>query len=200
MQPESRLGSSQRDIEELILNAMKKGDTARNLTSALSKDSSDKILFPEIQQAGLDEKALRNSLFGKIFFPVLEKIFPILAESNWYDIYDPAIPPEENLQLPYFDGYDFVNSSWTIYIRNRYGVWNWLDRLGFVPQPVQRVFFRADGTTCWSDGYYGDWYLNPAINYFQFEKHFGRGFGFSMAPRGMRIFQVIVTLSNLSLS
>lgn len=53
---------------------------------------------------------------------------------------------EENLELPYFDGYDFANSSWTIYVRHRYGAWNWLDRAGLVPQATQRVFFRDDGT------------------------------------------------------
>ena len=26
----------------------------------------------------------------------------------------------------------------------------------------------------WSDGFYGDWYINPTINYFQIEKY-GRG-------------------------
>jgi hypothetical protein len=41
-----------------------------------------------------------------------------------------------------------------------------------------------------SDGFYGDWYINPAINYFQFEKHYGRGYGYSQAHRGKRIFQV----------
>jgi hypothetical protein len=43
----------------------------------------------------------------------------------------------------------------------------------------------------WSDGFYGDWYINPAINYIQFEKHFGRGYGYTQYSRGMRIFQVI---------
>jgi hypothetical protein len=68
-------------------------------------------------------------------------------------------------------------SSWTIFIRHRFGAWNWLDRAGLVPIPTQRVFLRGDGKTMWSDGYYGEWYINPAINYFQIEKHYGRGAG-----------------------
>lgn len=88
-----------------------------------------------------------------------------------YDLYDPPVSAEENLELPYFDGYDFVNSTWTFYIRHRFGVWNWLDRFGLVPMTTNRVFLREDGKTVWSDGFYGDWYINPAINYIQIEKH-----------------------------
>ena len=105
-------------------------------------------------------------------------------------MYDPPLSAEENLALPYFDGFDFANSSWTVYIRHRYGVFNWLDRLGVAPLSVQKVFLRPDGKTMWSDGFYGDWYINPAINYFQFEKHFGRGAGYTQYSRGMRIFQI----------
>ena len=131
------------------------------------QNSSDRLLFPEIEQAGIDEKALRQSIFGKILFPVLETLFPVFKEPNWFDVYDPPLTAKENLDLPYFDGYDFANSSWTIYIRHRYGVWNWLDRLGLVPMTTNRVFLRNDGKTVWSDGFYGDWYINPAINYLQ---------------------------------
>ena len=70
------------------------------------------------------------------------------------------------------------------------GVWNWLDRIGLVPPVTTRCFIRGDGTTMWSDGFYGDWYLNPAINYIQIEKHFGRGYGYTQYSRGIRIFQV----------
>jgi hypothetical protein len=42
-----------------------------------------------------------------------------------------------------------------------------------------RVYIRGDGITMWSDGFYGDWYINPAINYIQIEKHFGRGYGYT---------------------
>ena len=153
-------------------------------------DNNDKVLFPEMAQAGIDEKTLRRSPIGKVIFSVLDNLFPIFKEPNWFDVYDPPLTNEENLELPYFDGFDFVNSSWTIYVRNRYGAWNWLDRLGFVPQAIQRVYFRPDGKTLWADGYYGDWYINPAINYFQFEKHFGRGYGYTQYHKGIRIFQI----------
>ena len=42
----------------------------------------------------------------------------------------------------------------------------------------------------WSDAYYGDWYINPAINYFQFEKHFNRGYGKTQQWRGIRTYQI----------
>lgn len=145
--------------------------------------NSSKLIIPEVEGGGIDEKALRSSPFGKVLFGILDNVFPVLKEPNWYDVYDPPLSAEENLQLPYFDGNDFVNSSWTIYIRHRFGAWNWLDRMGFVPQATQRVFLRPDGKTMWSDGFYGDWYINPAINFFQFEKHFGRGYGYSQYHR-----------------
>ncbi len=139
--------------------------------------TSDKISFPELDESGFNETALRSSLFGKVLFGVLDNVFPILKEPNWYDIYDPPLTKEENMELPYFDGNDFINSTWTVYIRHRYGVWNWLDRMGLVPVQVHKVFFRPDGRTVWSDHFYGDWFLNPALNYFQFERHYGRGQG-----------------------
>ena len=77
---------------------------------------------------------------------------------------------EANMELPYFDGYDFVNSSWTFYIRHRYGAWNWLDRMGLVPQATLRAFLRPDGKTMWSDGFYGisffDYFNNLFCNIF----------------------------------
>ena len=101
------------------------------------------VLFPELEQTGIDEKKLRESPFGKILFGVLDILFPVFSEPNWFDVYDPPLSKEENLDLPYFDGYDFVNSTWTIYIRHRYGPFNWLNRMGFVPQTVNRVFKRG---------------------------------------------------------
>lgn len=141
-------------------------------------------------QTGIDEKALRATPIGKLLFGILDKVFPVFKEPNWFDVYDPPLSSEQNLELPYFDGFDFVNSSWTVYIRHRYGVWNWLDRIGVVPPVTTRVFIRGDGVTMWSDGFYGDWYINPAINYIQIEKHFGRGYGYTQYSRGIRIFQV----------
>lgn len=152
--------------------------------SAASSHKSNVNVPEYIQESsGIDEQALRASPFGKILFGVLDQLFPVFKEPNWFDVYDPPLSIQENLDLPYFDGYDFANSTWTVYIRHRYGVWNWLDRLGLVPQATNRVHFHDNGKTTWSDGYYGDWCINPAINFFQFEKHFGRGGGAYQAPR-----------------
>eukprot|EP01041_Mallomonas_annulata_P003880 gene3880-7749_t len=182
-------GQSSGDVEDVLTGL----EILSNRTMGLIPNmngSSDQLLFPEMEQLGIDEKKIRESPFGKIFFPILEKAFPVFKEPNWFDAYDPPLSPEANMQLPYFDGYDFVNSSWTLYIRHRYGAWNWLDRLGLVPQATQRVFLRQDGKTMWSDGYYGEWYINPAINYFQLEKHYARGYGYSAGYKGFRVFQI----------
>lgn len=188
-----RAGKS--EVESLLLDA--EAQRARNSSSAAlqrfparNESTTGNVLFPELAQAGIDEKALRNSPFGKVLFGVLDTLFPVFKEPNWFDVYDPPLSPEENMELPYFDGYDFVNSSWTIYVRHRYGAWNWLDRMGVVPQATQRVFLRQDGKTMWSDGFYGEWYINPAINYFQLEKHYGRGYGYSQYHRGIRVYQI----------
>lgn len=175
-------------VEEMVGELME--SSMGNITVGIGKEGSDQIMFPELQQLGLDEKALRKSLFGKFFFPALEFLFPIFTEPNWFDVYDPPLSPQANMELPYFDGYDFVNSSWTIYVRHRFGVWNWLDRLGLVPQTTYKVFLRPDGKTMWSDGFYGDWYINPAINFFQIERHYGRGAGYYQYARGVRLFQI----------
>lgn len=165
---------------EAILDDRPRGT---NYTVIGPVSESDKVTFPELERSGINEKALRSSPFGKVLFTILDALYPVFKEPNWFDVYDPPLSAAENLDLPYFDGYDFVNSSWTIYVRHRFGAWNWLDRLGLVPQATQRVFLRPDGKTMWSDGFYGDWYINPAINYFQFEKHYGRGYGYSQYHR-----------------
>jgi len=171
-----------RDREEEGLAFLPKGKNA--------SDASDQVMFPELEQSGIDEKALRASPLGGILFGILDVLFPVFKEPNWFDVYDPPLSGKENMDLPYFDGYDFVNSSWTIYVRHRYGAYNWLDRLGLVPQTVYRVFLRGDGKTLWNDGFYGEWFINPAINYFQIEKHYGRGAGYVQYARGIRIFQI----------
>ena len=174
-------------VEDLVTNLPA---SPRAKGAAKPPSDEDKLLFPELGQAGIDEKALRASPLGKILFSVLDRLFPVFKEPNWFDVYDPPLTSEENLKLPYFDGFDFVNSSWTFYVRHRYGWWNWLDRLGLVPPVTYRCFIRGDGVTMWSDGFYGDWYINPAINYIQIEKHHGRGYGYTQYSRGIRIFQV----------
>jgi hypothetical protein len=182
--------TSSGELEDLLMAIADQAESTLNLSHIGPISDSDQLIFPELEKAGIDEKKLRTSPFGKVLFGILDRLFPIFKEPNWFDVYDPPLSAEQNLDLPYFDGYDFVNSSWTIYVRHRYGAWNWLDRLGLVPQSTQRVFLRGDGKTMWSDGFYGEWFINPAINYFQLEKHFGRGYGYSGYHRGIRIFQV----------
>ena len=58
------------------------------------------VLFPELEQTGIDEKKLRESPFGKILFGVLDILFPVFSEPNWFDVYDPPLTKEENLELP----------------------------------------------------------------------------------------------------
>lgn len=178
------------EVEEVIESLEKISYTRVNMSVNFGRNDTNQLLFPEIEQLGFDEQALRSSIIGKFLFPIIDSLFPILAEPNWYDVYDPPLSPEENMNLPYFDGYDIANSTWTIYVRHRYGAWNWLDRLGLVPQATLKVFFRPDGKVMFSDNFYGEWYINPAINFFQFEKHFGRGAGYTQSFRGMRIFQI----------
>ena len=184
-------GPSLSPLEE-ILRKKNEPQLARERLQFLptNKTNTDQLLFPELEQSGIDEKALRASPIGGVLFGVLDVLFPVFKEPNWFDVYDPPLTKNQNMDLPYFDGYDFVNSTWTIYIRHRYGVYNWLDRLGLVPQTVMRVFLRGDGKTMWNDGFYGEWFINPAINYFQIEKHYGRGSGYVQYSRGIRIFQV----------
>ena len=178
------------DIEELISSESFTFNNFSRVPIRTEGEDEGTVLFPELEQTGIDEKKLRESPFGKVLFGVLDTLFPVFKEPNWFDVYDPPLTKEENMDLPYFDGYDFVNSTWTIYIRHRYGPFNWLDRMGFIPRTVNRVFLRGDGKTMWNDGFYGEWYINPAINYFQLEKHYGRGAGVVQYSRGIRIFQV----------
>ena len=190
------MAKNSRAKSTLVEDVLSDNDDFQNKSRSLAQignlqnPESDNIQFPEWENSGIDEKALRKSLFGKVLFGILDTLFPVFKEPNWFDVYDPPLSPEANLELPYFDGYDFVNSSWTMYIRHRYGAWNWLDRMGLVPQATQKVFLRQDGKTMWNDGFYGEWYINPAINYFQLEKHYGRGYGYTQAYRGIRIFQI----------
>ena len=55
----------------------------RNNSMTLNKDSQSTPLFPEMERAGFDEKALRSSPFGKILFGILEAVFPVFKEPNW---------------------------------------------------------------------------------------------------------------------
>ena len=73
------------EVENLILGLP---SPIRNMTIVPEEDrgdDQDKSYFPEIGQAGIDEKALRASPFGKVLFSVLEELFPVFKEPNWFD-------------------------------------------------------------------------------------------------------------------
>jgi hypothetical protein len=55
--------------------------------TAVEKQNSDKLSFPEENQAAIDEKALRNSVIGKFLFGVIDVLFPVFKEPNWFDVY-----------------------------------------------------------------------------------------------------------------
>ena len=59
--------------------------------SAIETPASDKLTFPETSQSALDEKALRNSPLGKVIFSVIDVLFPVFREPNWFDIYGKLI-------------------------------------------------------------------------------------------------------------
>ena len=55
----------------------------RTLLLANKTSLDDRPIFPEMEQAGIDEKALRASPFGKVLFTVLDALFPVFKEPNW---------------------------------------------------------------------------------------------------------------------
>lgn len=69
----ARKNRATNDVEEFIARS------GTNITAIMPSvpdttiDSPDKIIFPEMEQVGIDEKKLRQSPFGKILFGVLEK-------------------------------------------------------------------------------------------------------------------------------
>jgi hypothetical protein len=82
---------------------------------------------------------------------------------------------DEDDELPYFDAYDFVNSTWTVGI-----LWsgsNNIDR--------KRVFLRADGSCVWTDKVEGTWTVNSKTNFFEFTR-FWKWWQF----KGRRFFQI----------
>ena len=70
--------------------------------SAVENKNSDKLVFPDLEESGLDEKALRNSPIGKILFGVIDVLFPVFKEPNWFDVYDPPLTAAENLGKSFF--------------------------------------------------------------------------------------------------
>lgn len=57
------------DVEEIIQNIIEKKNTSYSTIGRVT--GSDKVVFPELEQAGIDEKALRKSPFGKVLFGIL---------------------------------------------------------------------------------------------------------------------------------
>jgi len=104
--------SSSGEVEDLIsaiVASEKSTDISTNVSVPFGQEDTDTILFPEMEQMGIDERKIRASPFGKVVFGLLDTLFPVFKEPNWFDIYDPPLNSEENMELPYFDGYDFVN-------------------------------------------------------------------------------------------
>lgn len=57
------------DVEEIIQSIIEKKNTSYSTIGRVT--GSDKVVFPELEQAGIDEKALRKSPFGKVLFGIL---------------------------------------------------------------------------------------------------------------------------------
>lgn len=72
------------DVEELITGFP---SPIRNLTLPVEDGDKDTLTFPELEASGIDEKALRKTPFGKLLFSVLDNVFPIFKEPNWFDVY-----------------------------------------------------------------------------------------------------------------
>ena len=56
-----------------------------NISVPLGREDTTDLIFPEFEQIGIDEKKIRASPFGKILFGVLDKLFPVFKEPNWFD-------------------------------------------------------------------------------------------------------------------
>jgi len=78
-----RLPTRISEIEELILEEDKRQNETGNLYKIGKSDDSGKVQFPPMDQASIDEQALRASPFGKVLFSVLDNLFPVFKEPNW---------------------------------------------------------------------------------------------------------------------
>lgn len=67
-------------VEEVVAS-LPIADLPKGAAKIVSEE--DKLLFPELMAAGIDEKALRASPLGKVLFAVLDKLFPVFKEPNW---------------------------------------------------------------------------------------------------------------------
>lgn len=63
------------EVEELLENlSINQESLKSNISLSFGPNTgSDKVVFPELEQAGIDEKALRKSPFGKVLFGILGK-------------------------------------------------------------------------------------------------------------------------------
>ena len=68
-------------VEDVVTN-LPVPDPIKGAARVASEE--DKLLFPELGVAGIDEKALRASPLGKVLFSVLDRLFPVFKEPNWY--------------------------------------------------------------------------------------------------------------------
>ena len=59
----------------------------QNYSAVENPRDNDKLNFPEASQSSIDEKALRKTPFGKILFGVIDVLFPVFKEPNWFDVY-----------------------------------------------------------------------------------------------------------------
>jgi hypothetical protein len=57
------------DVEDIIHKIVDKKNSSYSTIGRVT--GSDKVVFPELEQAGIDEKALRKSPFGKVLFGIL---------------------------------------------------------------------------------------------------------------------------------
>lgn len=80
-----RFNPFQQDIQEYLdaSNFTQWYPNNSSMTVQRGRDSNSTVLFPEMERAGIDEKALRASPLGKILFPILEVLFPVFKEPNW---------------------------------------------------------------------------------------------------------------------
>jgi hypothetical protein len=68
--------------------------------------------------------------------------------------------PPEDAQLPFFDKADFANTTWTVGILWKGGLFKRVERA--------RVFFRDDGKVVWTTGAQGTWSCDSRSNVFRF--------------------------------
>ena len=67
-------------VEEVVVN-LPIPEPIKGAAKVASEE--DKLIFPELGVAGIDEKALRASPLGKLLFSVLDRLFPVFQEPTW---------------------------------------------------------------------------------------------------------------------